>query len=264
VPDDAELGANFVVRNYSSIDVSELFLSLQKQMAAKLETSRGFVPHDPTKGAAAEQNWLGVLNDYLPERYRADSAFVVDHRGQLSEQIDVVVYDRQYSPLIFKQDGVRYVPAESVYAVFDVKQEMRRPAIEQAAEKAESVRRLKRTSVPVKYVAGTYKAKPLFEITAGILCVDTWWADGVGEAMKKVLGECSRAGFLNLGCAVKNGSFEARPTKRGVEVEISTRETALVFFFVRLLCRLQEMGTVPAMDFRKYAARLEQKVREGQ
>jgi len=245
-----------LVRNYGSIDVAELFFSLQKQMAARFDTTRGFVLHDPTKGAAAEQNWLAMLNAYLPQRYKADSAFVVDYRGHLSEQIDVVIYDRQYSPLIFQQDGVLYVPAESVYAVFDVKQEMRKPAIEQAAEKAESVRRLKRTTVPVKFVAGTYKPKALFEITAGILCLETWWADGVGAALKKTLGECTRAGFLNLGCAVRDGSFEARPTKRGVEVETSTRETALIFFFVRLLHRLQQVGTVPAIDIMKYAARL--------
>jgi hypothetical protein len=251
-----------VVRDYGSIDLAELFLSLQKQMAARFETTRGFVPHDPTKGAAAEQNWLAMLNAYLPQRYKADSAFVVDFRGHLSEQIDVVIYDRQYSPLIFQQDGVRYVPAESVYAVFDVKQEMRKPAIEQAAEKAESVRRLKRTTVPVKFVAGTYKPKALFEITAGILALESWWADGVGDALKKVLGECTRGGFLNLGCAVRDGSFEARPTKRGVEVETSTRETALIFFFVRLLHRLQRVGTVPAMDILKYGARLGRRGKE--
>jgi hypothetical protein len=83
-----------LVRNYGSIDVAELFFSLQKQMAARFDTTRGFVPHDPTKGAAAEQNWLAMLNAYLPQRYKADSAFVVDYRGHLSEQIDVVIYDR--------------------------------------------------------------------------------------------------------------------------------------------------------------------------
>ena len=181
-----------MVRDYGHVDVSELFLSLQRQMAARFETTRGFVPHDPTKGAAAEQNWLEMLNTYLPERYKADSAFVVDHRGRLSEQIDVVIYDRQYSPLLFKQDGVLYVPAESVYAVFDVKQDMRRPHIAAAAEKAESVRRLKRTSVPVPFAAGTYKAKPLFEIVAGILSLESWWADGLGVALRKVLREARR------------------------------------------------------------------------
>jgi len=152
---------------------------------------------------------------------------------------------------------VLYVPAESVYAVFDVKHHVRRPAIEDAAEKAESVRRLKRTSVPVRFVAGTYKPKEPFEIVAGILALESWWADGMGEALKKVLGECTQAGFLNLGCSMRDGSFEARPTNRGVEVTVSTRETALIFFFLRLLDRLQKVGTVPAMDLMKYGARLE-------
>jgi hypothetical protein len=245
-----------MVETASSIDLYELFLALQEQLIDKMQTSRKFVHHSPTKGAAAEQSWLAMLNAYLPQRYKADSAFVVDYRGRLSEQIDVVIYDRQYSPLIFKQEGVLYIPAESVYAVFDVKHELRRPAMEEAAGKAESVRRLKRTSAPVRFVAGTYKPKALFEITAGILCLESWWADGLGGAMEKVLRECTPGGFLNLGCSVRDGSFEATPTKRGVKVEVSTRETALIFFFLRLLQRLQRVGTAPAMDLTKYGVRL--------
>jgi len=250
------VGGSFVVEGGNSIDLHGLFLAMQGQLIAKMQTSREFVQHKPTKGAAAEQSWMAMLNAYLPQRYKADSAFVVDHRGRLSEQIDIVIYDRQYSPLIFKQDGVLYIPAESVYAVFDVKHELRRGAIEQAAEKAESVRRLKRTSVPVRFVSGTYKPKALFEITAGVLCLESWWADGLGESLQKVLGERTQGGFLNLGCSVRDGSFEAVPTKRGVKVEVSTRETALIFFFLRLLHRLQQMGTVPAIDLMKYGSRL--------
>ena len=172
-------------------------------------------------------------------------------------QIDVVIYDRQYSPLIFKQDGVLYVPAESVYAVFDVKHELRRTAILQAAEKAESVRRLERTSVPVRYVRGTYKPKVLFEITAGILCLESWWSGGgLVTSLDKVLTELSPARFINTGCAVRSGSFEAVGKGRKIRVEKSPPEAALVFFFLRLLHRLQQVGTVPAMDILKYAAGL--------
>jgi hypothetical protein len=57
---------------------------------------------------------------------------------------------------------------------------------------------------------------------------------------------------------VRDGSFEARPTKRGVET--STRETALIFFFLRLLDRLQKVGTVPAMDLMNNGGRLPQRV----
>jgi hypothetical protein len=246
-----------VVRNYGSIDVAQLFRGMQEQMAARFETTRRSVPHDPTKGQAAEQNWLALLNGYLPERYRSDSAFVVDHRGQLSEQIDVVIYDRQYSPLVFHQDNVLYVPAESVYAVFDSKHMMTSESVKQAAEKAESVRKLKRTSATIRHAGGTYKARPLFEIAAGILCLEAWWADGVGESLAKLLNELSTAGMLDLGCAVRTGAFESRLMKRRIEVQVSTRENALIFFFVRLLQRLQAMGTAAAIDLDKYVETME-------
>jgi hypothetical protein len=245
-----------LVKPEAKIDLKDLFLSLQEQMVAKFNTTRGFIRHTPTKGAAAEQNWLSMLNAYLPQRYRADSAFVVDSGGRLSEQIDMVIYDRQYSPLILRQDGALYIPAESVYAVFDVKHEMRRESILEAAQKAESVRRLKRTTVPIKYVEGTYKPKALFEICAGVLCLEAWWLEGMGESLQKALRELTTGRHLNLGCAVRSGSFEATRRGRRVNVEVSSPDTALIFFFTRLLHRLQQVGTVPAMDILKYAAGL--------
>ena len=169
-----------------------------------------------------------------------------------------MIYDRQYSPLIFKQDGVLYVPAESVYAVFDVKHELRRTAILQAAEKAESVRRLKRTSVPVRYVRGTYKPKVHCLRSRPVSCA--WKAGGVAadlwRSLDKVLTELSPARFINIGCAVRSGSFEAVRNRKRVRVEKSPPDAALIFFFLRLLYRLQQVGTVPAMDILKYAAGL--------
>jgi hypothetical protein len=208
-------------------------------------------------GAAAEQGWLTLLNDYLPARYHADSAFVVDHRGDLSLQLDVVIYDRQYSPMLFHQDRVLYVPAESVYAVFDSKHELTSRTLREAGEKAASVRRLKRTSVPVKFVAGTYKRKPLFDIIAGVLSRESSWAAGIGETLLHDLNRLEPENMLQLGCAMRHGSFEATRTRRGVKLETSTPENALIFFFVRLLHQLQQLGTVPAIDLKKYAANLE-------
>ena len=46
----------------------------------------------------------------------------MDSAGTFSEQIDVVVFDRQYSPFIFNFEGQVIIPAESVYAVFEAKQ----------------------------------------------------------------------------------------------------------------------------------------------
>ena len=42
-------------------------------------------------------------------------------QGAFSDQIDVVVFDRQYSLFIFLHQGQTVIPAESVYAVFEAK-----------------------------------------------------------------------------------------------------------------------------------------------
>lgn len=63
-----------------------------------------------------------MLETYLPKRYQAAKAHVVDSLGNFSQQIDVVIFDRQYSPFIFTYENETIIPAESVYAVFEAKQ----------------------------------------------------------------------------------------------------------------------------------------------
>jgi len=54
---------------------------------------------------------LSGLQTYLPTRYWAEKAHVVDRLDRFSQQIDVVIYA-----------GQKVIPAESVYAVFEAKQ----------------------------------------------------------------------------------------------------------------------------------------------
>jgi len=60
----------------------------------------------------------------------------------LRRQIDIAIYDRFYSPLFFHDEGQPHIPAESVDAVFEVKQTLTSKWIIDAGRKAASVRRL--------------------------------------------------------------------------------------------------------------------------
>lgn len=51
--------------------------------------------------SASEQRWIDLFDRYLPRRYRASPAFVVDADGGRCRQIDIAIYDNLYSPLIF-------------------------------------------------------------------------------------------------------------------------------------------------------------------
>ena len=104
------------------VDLGDVFLGLQREMVAALRGARRNVQHPTAKGNISENSWRNLLKTYLPERYRVAEAFVVDSKGNISDQLDLVIFDRQYSPFLFYVEGACYIPAESVYAVFEIKQ----------------------------------------------------------------------------------------------------------------------------------------------
>lgn len=234
-----------------NVSIQFLFQDLQKQMKAQLETNRNHIPHPGSKGDSSEDNWIAWLNTYLPNRYKAEKAHVIDHKGKMSEQMDIVIYDPQYSLFVFNQNGVVYIPAESVYAVFEVKQNLNKGQIEYASKKIESVRQLERTSAPIYYAKGQYPAKPLFEIIGGIITLTNDWTS-LGDPFYKAILSCSDNKKVNIGCCIGSGSFAINYSDNAIECNKSDAEDALIFFFLNLIEMLQKLGTVPAIEIAKY------------
>ena len=233
--------------------LKELFKGLQEEMAATLKLSK-YMSHPVDKGDNSEYCWIDWMRRYLPKRYSVDKATIIDSKGMESDQIDAVIYDRQYSYLAFNQNGRLYLPAESVYVVFEIKQTLNRQYIEYAANKAKSVRVLHRTSNPVIYSIGKQSAKKLHTILSGILTTDIGWKDNFGKAFKKELKIHTGFSQIDCGCALNAGSFFYDSATQSVIT--GTAQESLVSFFLHLLSKLQAMGTVPAIDLNAYAKTL--------
>ncbi len=239
------------------IDLRDLFLGLQNQLAGSLEVDRQHMPHALTKGDASELDWLGMLRRYLPSRYQIEKAFVLDADGKLSEQQDIVIFDRHYCPLLLNHNRAIYVPAESVYAVFEVKQTLDKEYIQYAGEKVASVRALRRTSVAIPHAGGRYDPKPPFRVLSGILSLDSDWNPPFGNPFISALSALPEQHQLDLGCSLLHAGFEVTYLPNvPPRIEMSDKETSLVFFFLRLLHRLQQLGTVPAIDLLAYSKKL--------
>jgi hypothetical protein len=236
--------------------LSGILDGLQARLEGDLRGNRVAITHPGARGEASEEDWLRVLKAHLPHRYQADRAFVIDSQGLCSDQIDVVIYDRQYSPLLFNQANQRYVPAESVYAVLEVKQDLSREHVLYAAEKAASVRRLRRTSAPVPHVEGVAKPRPLHPIVAGILTYQSSWVIPFGDPLRQALADLSTDHQLSIGCALIHGAFEAQYPRNGeVDLVVVDGARSLLQFLMRLLRQLQAMATVPAIDYEAYLGR---------
>jgi hypothetical protein len=238
--------------DHSTTDLFQIFKGLQAEMVGRMETARKAIEHAPSMGDEGEAEWVELFQHFLPRRYQADTAFIVDCNGRISEQQDVVIFDRQYSPFLAKWKKAHYIPAESVYAVFEVKQDLTAMHVKYAGEKAASVRALHRTTLAIQHAGGTFKPREHFNILAGLLCHSTNWKPTYGKPFDLAIKKLAVAERLDFGCALESGSFFIN-WETGLPVaRFSTKETSLVSFVLGVISALQQLGTVPALDLNAY------------
>ena len=233
----------------ATFDIRAGFGQLQNELLTTLGAA-DLTSHPGTKGTDSELKWLDTLEAFLPHRYRVASAFVVDINGQRSDQLDVVVFDRQYSPLLFNIGGHLHIPAESVYAVFEVKPDLDKEYVEYAGTKVASVRALERTNGQIVHAGGTItEPKSPFRIIGGVLSRRAGWSPAFGSPFIEALGSLSSEQSMDIGCVLEAGTFER--TEDGVSIDDAN---PLMGFLLGLLEKLQKLGTVPAIDIGRWRA----------
>lgn len=234
----------------SEWSLATLLASLHEDIQQRLSIVRRSFNHPGAKGDASERVWIEMLQKYLPRRYQAATAHVVDSLGNFSQQIDVVVFDRQYSPFIFNYQGQTIVPAESVYGVLEAKQSASADMVAYAQEKVASVRRLHRTSLPIPHAGGTYPPKSLIPILGGLLTFESDWSPALGHSFEQALLKESGNGRLEIGCVAAHGHFFFDAQNNRYQM-INGGKPATAFLF-NLIAQLQFSGTVPMIDIEAY------------
>lgn len=255
----------------SKIILRDLFNGLQTQMVSQLTTNRDYISHPGAIGDSLENVWIEWLRNYLPNRYCVDKAIVIDSNGDTSHQIDVVIYDQHFTPFVFNQNGFKYIPAEGVYAVFEVKPEFT-GHIEYAGKKIESVRKLKRTSVGIINAGTKTNGRALTKIIGGILAS----TNGVSnKTIEKNLRSLKGLQSLEMGCAADFGSFyvdyngfeqdtksidfvksinEYYDKRNFNKIVFSNDDNSMITFFLQLTHYLQQViGTVASINLNEYS-----------
>ena len=242
-------------KNESYIDGKHFLRSAltreQNVLVAQLELSSKSITHDGVKGDVNEKHFIDVLRKYLPMRYAVADGIVIDSDGATSHQIDIIIYDRQYTPTLLDQQDHRYIPAEAVYCILEVKPQISKGNLEYAGDKAKSVRDLHRTNFRIVSAQGESKPRPLFTIIAGLIAPQVVWKDGLLSELF-MLKHSTMTGLRSLDCclALSDRSFDVYDAETPV---FSEKNCGLAFFLFRLLYKLNSLGTAPAVDWNKYA-----------
>ena len=224
--------------------VANLIQSRHAKAENDLIESRNVIEHSVAKGDEGERIWIDLLNRYLPERYCARRAFVIDSDSNYSDQIDIVVHDSFYTPFVFCFGGYEIVPAESVYAVFEVKQTINPRHLKYASEKINTVRKLVRKYHPTNQVA---KASGN-HIIGGLLAT---FADNAWTQPEKVKGimQSDDGETLDIICS-KDGLFVKN---RGGDMSVDEYLVSPIGLMPMCLAHMmQKIGTVPPIKLTSY------------
>jgi len=145
-------------------------------------------------------------------------------------------------PALFGKDRHLYVPAEAVYATFEIKQSVTAAHLKAAAEKARSVRALARTSAPIPWANGINPPRRPFPILSGLLAMTATWRDGLGDSFLRQFGRWSGPEELDLVLTANAGFCDRSSSDRSPR--LIRGEGSLIRGLFRLLHALREKATV--------------------
>ena len=97
-----------------------------------------------------------------------------------------------------------------------------------------------------------YSQKKLFTPLGGLLTVDSEWHPAFSDSFYNALSGLSEEEHLDLGCALKQGSWDLEDHTNPRSARLSVPDAALISFCMHLLYRLQKLGSVGGIDHEAY------------
>lgn len=94
-----------------------------KDLQLSLERARDAIEHNLSTGQALEEAVRVFLRKHLHSGLGITQGQVIDTAGNVTKQLDVIVYDAQSTPMLFtsEDEGHQLVPVEGVVGVVEVK-----------------------------------------------------------------------------------------------------------------------------------------------
>ncbi|MHA7101199.1 DUF6602 domain-containing protein [Roseivirga pacifica] len=98
------------------------------------EEKKGLI-HPGEFGAYREKVTKDFLRFMIPRRLDIGDGFLVTDQNQVSTQCDIIVYDRNNTPLLENSDNQKFYPVETVCAIGEVKSDLSKSELKTALNK---------------------------------------------------------------------------------------------------------------------------------
>ena len=109
------------VNEYKHIsDIKKNYQRMEEEFVTQLNYEIN--NHYVIAGGNREEIWKLFFERIIPKKFNiARSVFIIDSKGKVSKEIDIAIYDEQYTPYIFNYGLIKFIPVEAVSAVVQCK-----------------------------------------------------------------------------------------------------------------------------------------------
>lgn len=78
--------------------------------------------HQQTTGTFREEVWKSLFEQIIPKKFCiSQGVFIIDSEGHISREVDLAIYDEQYTPYIFNYGKIKFIPIEAAAVVAQCK-----------------------------------------------------------------------------------------------------------------------------------------------
>lgn len=101
-------------------DIKENYLKMERELVTQLNYN--VTNHELTAGTYREEIWADFFRRIVPKKFNIErSVFIIDSNENISKEVDIAIYDEQYTPYIFNYGLIKFIPIEAVAAVVQCK-----------------------------------------------------------------------------------------------------------------------------------------------
>jgi hypothetical protein len=112
---------------------------LHRMLAAKKGQSQ-LIDHNLEKGLGNEESLRQLLRTFLPRKFGVAKGKIANPEGNLSRQLDIIIYDALGCPSLFVDENQNQIlPIEGVYGVIEVKTTLDSTSLDDAFQNLKSV-----------------------------------------------------------------------------------------------------------------------------
>lgn len=242
-----------------------------EQLKLELKNARGTFDHNGVKGTRVEEAFRNFLQRHLPDSIGITSGEIVDIHGGRSGQIDLILYDKIRTPMLFgdKNSTDHSVPAEGAIAAVEVKSHLKKAMLTDLIRSCRRVKRLRKeayfdTPITFRYsrYGREYSDPPIYYTVFGFES-DSAYAEPLNEMQRDMPAEerIDSLCYLGRGVSLNTSldwpgpdlSFSPWPRPDSFLTDTSDHDRALLLWFSLFSSAVTQATTRP-IDLSRYLA----------